>query len=201
MHTGMGGAFALMLVVLLGVVLAVYAASLIGSAVQRALLAPFFARLNTKVPLRNTLYGVIANLALVPVFVLPFRGNRFAVVGVAAAYSLAQYVNVGHAWYALVHDLGIHLRGIWDTVVGIFLAGIAMAGALMAAVTVIDPEAAPQRWGILLRTSIAGLIGVAAFAAAAAALGLFDLRRRFGRLRAGTGPPPPGTGSDMPAGP
>jgi hypothetical protein len=40
---------------------------------------------------------------------------------------------------------------------------------------------------------------VAAFAAAAAALGVFDLRRRFGRLRAE--PPLPGTGTDMPAGP
>jgi putative peptidoglycan lipid II flippase len=182
----------------LGVVLAVYAASLVGSALQRALLAPFFARLDTRVPLRNTAYGVLANLALVPVFVLPLRHSGYAVVGVAIAYSLAQYVNVGHAWYRLVHDLGIRLRGIWDTVVGILLAGVAMAGALLAAVDVLDPEAAGRRWGILLRTAVAGVIGVAAFAIAAAALGLFDLRRRFGRLRGPIEPPDPGIDSGRP---
>jgi putative peptidoglycan lipid II flippase len=185
---------------ILGAVLAVYAASLIGSAVQRALLAPFFARLDTKVPLRNTAYGVAANLALVPVFIFPFHGSENAVIGVAAAYSLAQYVNVSHAWYRLVHDLGIRLRGIWETAVGILLAGVAMGAALLAAVYVLDPEGAGGRWGILLRTSVAGVIGVAAFAAAAAALGLFDLRRRFRTLRGG-GEPPPGTGSGTPAGP
>jgi putative peptidoglycan lipid II flippase len=184
---------------LLGVVLAVYAASLIGSAVQRALLAPFFARLDTRVPLRNTFYGVVANLALVPLFILPFGRQEEAVIGVAAAYSVAQYVNVSHAWYRLVHDIGVRLRGVWQTAVGILLAGVAMAGAMLAAVYVLDPEGAGHRWGILLRTSVAGVIGVAAFAAAAAALGLFDLRRRFGRLRAE--PPLPGTGTDMPAGP
>jgi putative peptidoglycan lipid II flippase len=183
---------------LLGIVLAVYAASLVGSAVQRALLAPFFARLDTRVPLRNTAYGVIANLALLPLFVLPLRGTTFAIVGVAIAYSAAQYVNVAHAWYRLVHDIGIRLRGIWATVVGILLAGVAMAAALLAAVYVIDPEGALHRWGILLRTSVAGLVGVAAFVAAAAALGLFDLRRRFQTLR---GAPGPGTGSDTPMAP
>ena len=67
---------------ILGVVLVVYAASIIGSGIQRGMLAPFFAKLDTKIPLRNTLYGVIANLALVPICMLPFgtarprRGHR-----------------------------------------------------------------------------------------------------------------------------
>jgi putative peptidoglycan lipid II flippase len=185
---------------LLGLLLATYSASLVGSAVQRSLLAPFFARLDTRVPLRNTLYGVIANLALLPVFVLPLRGSSTAVVGVAVAYSAAQYVNVGHAWYRLTHDIGIRLRGIWPTTVRIMLAGFAMAAALIAAVYVIDPEGASRRWGILLRTAAAGVFGVAAFVGAAAALGLFDLRRRFARLRTSE-PPGPGIDTGTPMGP
>jgi peptidoglycan biosynthesis protein MviN/MurJ (putative lipid II flippase) len=87
---------------LLGVVLAVYALSLVASALQRAMLAPFFARLDTKVPLRNSFYGVAANLALLAVIVLPFRHeDRVPVIGVALAYSLAQYVNLAHAWLRL----------------------------------------------------------------------------------------------------
>jgi putative peptidoglycan lipid II flippase len=84
---------------LLGMVLAVYAASLVASALQRAMLAPFFARLDTKIPFRNSLYGVAANIALLAAIVLPFRHQaRVPVVGVALAYSLAQYVNLAHAW-------------------------------------------------------------------------------------------------------
>ena len=84
---------------LLGTVLVVYAISLVGSAVQRALLAPFFARLDTRTPLRNTFYGVVANLVLAAG--LHARRSActtsMAIIGVALAYSLAQYVNVGHA--------------------------------------------------------------------------------------------------------
>jgi murein biosynthesis integral membrane protein MurJ len=97
---------------LLGLVLAVYSVSLVGSAVQRALLAPFFARLDTRTPLRNTVYGIAANLVLLPLCVLPFGRSANAVVGVAVAYSIAQYVNVGHAWYRLRATVGNPLRGI-----------------------------------------------------------------------------------------
>jgi peptidoglycan biosynthesis protein MviN/MurJ (putative lipid II flippase) len=89
---------------LLGLTLAVYASSLVGSAVQRALLTPFYAALDTRIPFRNTVYGVLANLGLLLVLTLPFRDHpRTAVVGVAVAYSIAQYVNVIHAYWRLRH--------------------------------------------------------------------------------------------------
>jgi murein biosynthesis integral membrane protein MurJ len=88
--------------VLLGVVLAIYSASLIGSAVQRALLAPFFAALDTNVPFRNTVYGVVANLQLLPLLLLIVGyQSAYAALTVPVAYSIAQYVNVAHAWYCL----------------------------------------------------------------------------------------------------
>src|SRR6185295_1987397 len=55
---------------LLGLTLTVYAASLVGSGVQRVFLAMFFARLDTKTPLRNTLYGAVVNVLLVAALVL-----------------------------------------------------------------------------------------------------------------------------------
>lgn len=86
----------------LGLVFAVYAASLVGSGLQRAFLAPFLARLDTRTPFRNTVYGVVANLVLVPLLLLPaHRHGTLALLAVPAAYSIAQYVNVGHAWSRL----------------------------------------------------------------------------------------------------
>jgi putative peptidoglycan lipid II flippase len=170
---------------LLGVGLAVYAASLIGSAVQRALLAPFFARLDTKVPLRNTVYGVLANLLLVPPLVLPFGDDPFGVVGVAVAYSLAQYVNVVHAWSRLRRDTPIRLPGMVDTSARLAAAGIAMAAAMLVVVAVLDPGDAGSRLVALIETSVAGAVGVLVFVAAAAALGLGGLTRRFRALRTG----------------
>ena len=179
---------------LLGVVLAVYAASLVGSALQRALLAPFFARLDTKVPLRNTLYGVLANLALVPVFVAWAGDRPEAVVGVAAAYSIAQYVNVAHAWYRLRRDTGIELRGVGDSAWRLAVAGGAMAATLLGAVGLIGPAAEGSTLVRLARTSVAALLGLAAFAGVAALVGLLDLERGYVTLMRsgpGRGPAPP----------
>ncbi len=170
---------------LLGIGLAVYAASLIGSAVQRALLAPFFARLDTKVPLRNTVYGVLANLVLVPPLVLPFGDDPFGVVGVAVAYSLAQYVNVAHAWFRLRRDTAIRLPGMVDTSARLAAAGIAMAAAMLIVVAALDPGDAGSRLVGLIETSVAGAVGGLVFVAAAAALGLGGLTRGFRALRRG----------------
>jgi putative peptidoglycan lipid II flippase len=177
---------------LLGTVLAVYASSLVGSAVQRALLAPFFARLDTKVPLRNTLYGVVANLALLPLLVLPFGDDPYGVVGVAIAYSAAQYVNVAHAWFRLRRDTAIRLTGVGDTAIRLAIAGVAMAGAMAVAVSVLEPEAAASRVEQLVDVGIAGAIGVVVFTVVAAALGLLGLGRRFRSVRGGGGAPPTG---------
>ena len=176
---------------LLGTVLAVYAGSLVGSAVQRALLAPFFARLDTRVPLRNTVYGAVANLALVPLLVLPYGDSASGVVGVAIAYSVAQYVNVAHAWYRLRRDVGIRLPRIGDTAVRLGVAGVAMASAMLVVVGVLDPEAARSRLVGLLETTVAGAVGVVVFAGTAAALGLLGIGRGFRSMRGGTGAAPP----------
>ena len=55
----------------------------------------------------------IANMVLLPLLVLPFGlHNRSAIIGVALAFSLAVYVNVGHAWYHLSRSDGPPGRGL-----------------------------------------------------------------------------------------
>jgi putative peptidoglycan lipid II flippase len=149
---------------LLGTILIVYSLSLVGQALQRALLAPFYARLDTRTPLRNALYGLIANLVLLPVLVLPFGlHNTNAIIGVALAYSLAQYVNAGHAWYRLTHTDGNPLQGVVPFATRLLSASLLSAVAMIGASLVLnlgDESRNGDRVQLLIRTPIAGVVGL-----------------------------------------
>ena len=80
---------------LLGITVAVYAASLPTAAIQRMLLGVTFARLDTTTYLRNTVYGAVANLLLLGAAMALWRPPMLLMVPIA--YSLAQIVNVWHA--------------------------------------------------------------------------------------------------------
>jgi putative peptidoglycan lipid II flippase len=159
------GQFLLSKAELLGAVLAVYSISLVGSAVQRAVLAPFYARLDTRTPLRNAFYGVVANLALLPVLVLPFGlHNKNAILGVALAYSLAQYVNVAHGWYRLHQTDGNPGRGVLGFTLRLTAASLFSALSMLGAYYVFNLGGAARagdRLQLLIRTPITGLIGLA----------------------------------------
>ena len=170
--------------VLLGVLLSVYAGSLIGSGVQRVLLTPFFSRFDTRTPLRNTVYGVVANLALIPVLmaVLPWRGQR-QVITVAIAYSLAQYVNVGHAWYRLRADADISfyaLRRYFATLTG---ATCIATGLMLAASHILRLSGHLSRLALFARTTAVGVLGVVAIVGIMAILPNSELRASLQRLR------------------
>lgn len=95
----------------LGLVLTVLALSFPLAAVQRALLAPFYATRDTRRPLHNTVIGALANLALVGLFVA-LAPRDVAVLGIAAAYVGANAVNVLHAWWAVRRSgLGVPSAG------------------------------------------------------------------------------------------
>jgi putative peptidoglycan lipid II flippase len=153
--------------VLLGTVLAIYSISLVGSAVQRALLAPFFARLDTRMPLRNTIYGVVANLVLLPLLMLAFGfRTQQAIIGVALAYSLSQFVNVGHAWYRLSRLHGTPGRELVPFTFKLAVASLLSAAAMIAASIAFDLDGSLSKTQLLLRTPPAGLAGLAVLAAA-----------------------------------
>jgi putative peptidoglycan lipid II flippase len=186
------GKFTLMEAELLGIVLMVYAISLVGQALQRALLAPFYARLDTRTPLRNALYGLIANLAFLPVFVLPFGvHNTNAIIGVALAYSLAQYVNAGHAWYRLTHTDGNPLRGVGVFTIRLVIASAASSAAMIGtaiALNLYDPHL--DRVQLLIRTPAAGIVGLVVLLAALYLLAGGEIRNLRSALRRRQ--PPPG---------
>lgn len=174
---------------LLGVVLAVYSISLVGSALQRVLLAPFFARLDTRMVLRNTIYGVAANLALLPLLTLPFGwGNPNAIIGIALAYSIAQFVNVAHARHRLRRMIGPPARGVarlaWRLVVASVISGAAMIGAAV----LFHLDGTLPRGTLLLRTALTGLGGAVVLTAAMLILAGKDLSMSWRSLRARPAP-------------
>ncbi|MFZ2033628.1 MAG: lipid II flippase MurJ [Candidatus Dormiibacterota bacterium] len=185
------GQFSLMEAGLLGTVLMVYAVSLPGQGLQRALLAPFYARLDTRTPLRNALYGLIANLILLPLLVLPFGlHNINAVIGVALAYSLAQYVNAGHAWYRLTHTDGNPLRGVLSFATRLLIGSGLSAAAMIGASLVLnlggearDANRAADHVQLLIRTPIAGIVGLVVLLAAVYLLAGGEIRNWRSLLR------------------
>lgn len=151
---------------LLGLVLAVLAASLVGMGVQRALLAPFFARLDTRTPLRNTVYGVVANLALLPVLVVPFRDSeRAALVMVAVVFSISQYVNVAHAWFHLRRDASFGLAGVARLAVLLGAASLVAALVMVAVGGAVDLYELGDRVDTALRTAVTAAAGLAVIGA------------------------------------
>jgi putative peptidoglycan lipid II flippase len=164
------GQFTLDKAELLGTVLIIYSISLVGQALQRALLAPFYARLDTRTPLRNALYGLLANLVLLPLLVLPFGVHHpIAIVGVALAYSLAQYVNASHAWYRLTQADGNPLRGVLPYAIRLLIASGLSAVAMIGASLLLNLGEASRdadRVQLLIRTPIAGLVGLVVLAVA-----------------------------------
>lgn len=150
----------------LGVVLAVYATSLVGQALQRSLLAPFYARLDMKPPFRNAIYGVLANLLLLPPLVLPAAHHeRSAMIGVAIAFSLAQYVNVLHAWWHLGPLIGEDGRRSLmlparPQLTRIIVATLGSTGVMVAGYALLQLGHPWGRWVLLARTTVVGAAGV-----------------------------------------
>lgn len=150
---------------LLGVVLAVYASSLVGQGVVRAWLAPFYAKLEMTPPFRNSLYGLVANLVLLFPLVYVLRHSETgALVGVALAYSLSQYVNVAHAWWRLrVLVDGVFDRTWWRPVTMIVLGSLVEALVIGIGVLVLGISGTGDRWMMLAQAAVLALGGLVAY--------------------------------------
>jgi putative peptidoglycan lipid II flippase len=185
---------------LLGAVLMVYAISFIGSGIQRALLAPSYAVRDTRTPFRNTIYGVGANLLLLPLLVwLAYRiGGKDAVLlpilAVGAAYSLAQFVNVAHAHHGMAKQHGVDLdptrAGLLRSTFAALAAGLS-AGVVLLAGSQLDLQ--HDRLAKLLLVLLAGVVGVAA----AAAVEMTDPKIRTVVLARRRRRPPPKSSDEM----
>lgn len=139
---------------LMGAIIGWYALSFAGSGVQRVLLAPFYARRETRTPMRNTVYGAAAN-ALILVLVFPLvRHSRNAIFLFPIAYSAAQYVNVAHAWWRVRALPGVGSLGLVRTAAGSLACGL-LGGAAAWLVLVLAAG-----WPAPVGPVLAGLVGV-----------------------------------------
>lgn len=156
---------------LLAITLAVYGASLVGSGVQRVLLAPFYARLDTRTPLRNTAYGVIVDLVLLVPCVLIFGlHNSNGLIGVAIAYSITQYYIVWHAWWRLRRSVPLKLRALRGFVVRSTIASVISIVVMVSLVDALHLATLHGRLQLFLLTTLAALVGMAALLASAVLL-------------------------------
>lgn len=149
---------------LLGYTLAVYALSFLGSGLQRALLAPCYAVRDTRTPLANTAWGVAANVLLLALLIPLFEGRDAGLIAVAAAYSMAQYVNVAHAGWHLRRSRTVDVTGLRRplrrTAVAAALGGLA-AAAVAGANAALIPGWLMSPVPTLIGTAVAALAGTA----------------------------------------
>jgi putative peptidoglycan lipid II flippase len=166
---------------LLGLVLAVYSASLIGAALQRVLLSTFLARLETRVQLRNTLYGALVDLVLVYLLTLLLgRHDPHTVLAVPIAYSCAQVVNVAHAWARMRSDLGMSLSGLGPFGLRLAVASLVAAGGMIAASSSLGLSKPATRLELTLRAIATAAVGAAALGSALVLLFGPEIRSRLG---------------------
>ena len=145
---------------LLGVVIAVLSLSFLWSALQRAYLSSFYAVRNTRQPLNNTIVGSAANVVLMPLFVLPLAGSGNAVVGLAAAYVVAQVIQAWHARRALrrsrLISIEINRRQLARSVVASALGGLAAYGTWLVHGSVLPDSRMVVE---VLALALAGVVG------------------------------------------
>jgi putative peptidoglycan lipid II flippase len=145
---------------LLALTFAVYGFSLLGSGLQRVLLAPFYARLDTRTPLRNTCYGVLVDLALLyPCMAIFGIDNADGVVGVAIAYSITQYYIVWHAWFRLRRTLPVHARDLAGFTARALAVTAVGTVVMLALVIVLQVDDIRSRLLLLVVTTAVALLG------------------------------------------
>jgi hypothetical protein len=98
----------------------------------------------------------------IPIFVLPFGlKNPMAIVGVALAYSLAQYVNVAHGWYRLSHEDGNPGRGLFSYFAKLLVASGISAGVMLVISFALDLYSSTDKSHLLLFTPVSAIAGLA----------------------------------------
>ena len=148
---------------LLGLVLAVLAVALLGEALQRVLMVPFYARLDMGTPFRNAAYGVSSNLVLIAgVFALRQRPVT-ALVSLAVAFTLSEYVGPVHAWLRIRASVGPLPISILRRLLA-HLPAVAVGSAVCVSLRVILGLDAPMpRVDLLALTSLVSASGLAAY--------------------------------------
>ena len=120
-----------------------FSIGLVGFMLVKILAPGFFARLDTRTPLRCALIALMVNLILNAVFVsaLLWQGLPGAHAGLAAATSIAAWVNAALLWSRLRRDGALQLAPGWS----VLLLRLCVAAAAMVAV-ILAFVPAPRVW-------------------------------------------------------
>jgi putative peptidoglycan lipid II flippase len=166
----------------------------------KVLTPPFFARQDTKRPMRYAFATVAVTVALGAALFFGFKRIGWdGVVGLAAATSIGAWVNVALLSGTLARE------GVWK--VGPALRGrlvrLAVATAIMAAVLGVMafyyPTLAQLLWRKEVAVIVACFVGAGVYGAAALAVGAITLAEMRAALRREPGAP--GSGGGLPGGP
>ncbi|GHA75060.1 murein biosynthesis integral membrane protein MurJ [Cognatilysobacter bugurensis] len=113
---------------------------------SKVLLPAFYARQDTKTPMRAALATVVTNVVLTIAFVTPldYLGVRWAHVGIAAATALAGVVNAALLWRYLRRDGIFKPQPGWTP----WLARIGVGLAVMAATVILLERWVTARYGM-----------------------------------------------------
>ncbi|MCY0918386.1 MULTISPECIES: murein biosynthesis integral membrane protein MurJ [unclassified Streptomyces] len=168
----------------IGFILMAFGLGLIPYSVQYVVLRGFYAYEDTRTPFYNTVIvaAVNAGVSVIAFLVLP---ERWAVVGMAAAYGLGYAVGVGVAWRRLRTRLGgdldgAHVMRTYTRLIGACVPAAAVAGAVAYGVTQWLGNGA----GGSLAALVTGFIALAAvFLVAAKRMRVEELNSMVGMVR------------------
>ncbi len=152
-------------IVTLGTLMALYSLSFAGSGLQRALLAPFYAMRDTRTPLRNTVYGIVANVGLLFILDVAMGDGARAIYLFPIAYSASQYVNVGHAWWLMRAVPGLERLPLLVPIAGSLVCGLSGGASAIAVTQVLpaSPTGLASGVGAFVGLVVSGLVGFLAF--------------------------------------
>ena len=145
-----------------------FALGLIGLILVKVLAPGFFARQNTKTPVRVGVIAMIVNIIVAIVLVIPLKH-----VGLATATSIAAWVNAGLLYKLLRKESIYQPQAGWQT----FILKIATAGSLMAVVVFwmggsIEQWFEVSTWGRVYRLFLCVTMGAVVYFAIVLALGI-----------------------------
>ncbi len=151
-----------------------YAIGLLAFAATRVLSPAFYALSDARTPMYVSLLSIALNVGLPVVLLYKFH---FGFASLALTTSLAVTVECLLLFVFLRRRLGgIEGRYLLDRFARIAAAAICMAGVIVILKIMLGPIESPDRWTALLQTSLCLSCGALVFTAAAAALGVSEVR-------------------------
>ena len=167
--------------------LAAFATGLPAYVLNRVLTPGYFARHDTKTPLRYATAGVVANIALSLILMWPL-GH----IGIALATSIASWINVGLLWWGLRRESHLVLdAGFRRRIPRSFLASVLMGAALFGLAWLVAPwfsERLPLKIAGLSVLVVGGIVVYFGLAFATGAVTIAELKSGLRRGRSNPAP-------------